>query len=316
MAMQNTLHSLPTLTPLHSLADCRAFRQDHLTQTLVLVPTMGALHEGHQALIQHAKKHGDVVVVSLFVNPTQFAPHEDFEAYPRPLADDLNMCEALGVDAVFLPTANVMYPNGFESEAQEALYTQVLPPTVIEKQLCGLSRPHFFTGVCSVVLRLFNAVQPDVAVFGEKDAQQLAIIRRMVSDLLLSVVIEPHPIVREPSGELAGLAMSSRNRYLTTEPEREAALVLSKTLFAIQHKITEASHEEGVSVFTDLDLLDVFHQELDALSPEARELVRLDYLSMVDDETFEPLTDYQANTRVLIAAFVGDVRLIDNVLVL
>lgn len=316
------------LQVLKTVEACRTFRKTHAQQKLVLVPTMGALHAGHEALIRKAKACGDVVMVSVFVNPTQFGPNEDFDAYPRALSDDVATCEGLGVDAVFAPSADVIYPHGYQDEDGLPLYTQVKPAPLLEKQLCGLSRPHFFTGVCSVVLRLFTITQCNAAVFGEKDAQQLAIVRRMIQDFALPVELIPHPIVREENG----LAMSSRNRYFSTPEEREAALILSKTLVSIQALLNErlegqsAGLASGAMVLGDIDMLDVFHRHLAQLSSEAAELVKLDYLSMVNDDTFEPLTEYpteylkeeheledeREHVRVLMAAYVGDVRLIDN----
>lgn len=309
------------LKQLRTAQDCLDFRALFSQRSVVLVPTMGALHAGHEALINMAKQHGDAVVVSVFVNPTQFGPNEDFEAYPRTLDADLAICERLGVDAVFTPSVEVVYPNGYLNETGQAQYTQVNPPPELERQLCGLTRPGHFTGVCSVVLRLLMLTQCNKAVFGEKDAQQLAIIQRMVSDLSLPVEIIPHPIVREENG----LAMSSRNRYFSTPQQLEASLVLSQTLLGIQALLIERKEQQkqrafdeieagDATLFSDIDMLDIYHAQLKTFSPEAAALLKLDYLSMVNDDTFEPLTEYagQLPLRVLMAAYVGDVRLIDN----
>jgi len=187
---------------LETVAAARGFRRRHRDETIALVPTMGALHRGHLALIAKAKELEDRAVVSIFVNPLQFGPNEDFNRYPRTLEADLAACAELGVDAVFIPSVEEMYPQG-----QEHL-VQVVPPESLTGFLCGKYRPGHFTGVATVVLKLFNIIQPDVAVFGEKDAQQLTVIKRMVRDLNLPVDIVGHPTLREESG----LVMSSRNK--------------------------------------------------------------------------------------------------------
>ena len=194
-------------------------------QSVGFVPTMGYLHEGHGSLISAARKDNDKVVVSIFVNPMQFGPTEDLESYPRDLEKDSAYCESLGADLIFHPEASEMYTDGFSS---------FVDMSVLTEELCGLSRPVHFRGVCTVVNKLFNIVQPDRAYFGQKDAQQLAVIKHMVEDLNMDVTVIGCPIVREEDG----LAKSSRNTYLSPE-ERKAALVLSKTIFMGQKLVEE-----------------------------------------------------------------------------
>jgi pantoate--beta-alanine ligase len=198
-------------------------------KTIALVPTMGALHEGHLTLMRQAKAQCDVVIISIFVNPTQFGPQEDFSCYPRNLAGDSQKASQVGVDAIFHPTVAEMYPNGYSS------YVAV---EGITDKLCGLSRPGHFRGVTTVVSKLFNIVQPDKAFFGQKDAQQILVINRMVRDLNMNVQLEMVPIVREDDG----LAMSSRNRYLSAQ-ERDAALVLSQSLLLAQRLVHEGERD-------------------------------------------------------------------------
>ena len=262
---------------------------------LVLVPTMGALHAGHLALVEHARRLGDHVTVSVFVNPTQFGPGEDFEAYPRTLDADLGaLTEAGGVDAVFAPSASEMYPFGLPP------YTTVRVRD-LDRHLCGAHRPGHFEGVTSVVTKLFLACRPHVAVFGEKDAQQLAILRRMTAELGFGIEVVGHPIVREPDG----LALSSRNRYLSPA-ERAEALALSKAVRA-----AEAAVSLGVR---DAEAV------RDAMRAPFAEAtgVRLQYAEVVDADTLQPVErlaeESPSGGRYLaaVAAFVGDTRLIDN----
>ncbi|WP_412063478.1 pantoate--beta-alanine ligase [Rubrivirga sp. IMCC45206] len=264
---------------------------------LALVPTMGALHAGHLALVEAARRHvgaGGHVTVSVFVNPTQFAPGEDFEAYPRTLDADLDALAPHGVDAVFAPTAAAMYPFG-------------LPPYVtvsvrdLGAHLCGASRPGHFDGVTSVVSKLFLACRPHLAVFGEKDAQQLAIVRRMTDEMGFGIGVVGHPIVREPDG----LALSSRNRYLSAE-ERAQALVLSRALRAAEAAVALGERDARVVQAT--------MEAQVATAP----LARLDYAEVVDADTLQPVDvladDGPSSGRYLVAvaAFVGATRLIDN----
>ena len=254
-----------------------------------LVPTMGALHEGHLSLADRARALTRYVVMSIFVNPTQFGPAEDFERYPRDLARDGELAERRGVDLLYAPTVEEVYPGG-----DYALEVRVVPKRLADR-LCGASRPGHFEGVLTVVAKLFGMVQPDVAVFGQKDYQQATLIRRMAKDLDLPVRIEVAPIVREPDG----LALSSRNAYLT-DAERERATSLSLGLFSARH----AFEAEGV---TDPDRLKarVRGTMRDAgVDPE--------YVELVDPDTLEPLAEARPGAVVAVAAWVGQTRLIDN----
>ncbi len=253
--------------------------------TVGFVPTMGALHEGHLSLVRAAREASKCAVVSIFVNPLQFGPGEDLERYPRDEEGDLALLEKEGVDFAFLPRAEELYPPGFE--------TKVVPGSVA-RDLEGAFRPGHFSGVCTVVLKLFNLVAPHRAWFGAKDAQQLAVIRRMVRDLSLPIRIEVGPTVREADG----LALSSRNRYLAPE-ERAEALSLSRALFAAR-KLHGAGERSGRV------LLDRARRELGAG-------VVLDYLEIRDPHTFRPVPDPVENGLLLVAARVGSTRLIDNV---
>src|SRR5581483_2050610 len=251
-----------------------------------VVPTMGALHEGHLSLVRAAKAHCDVVVVSIFVNPTQFGPNEDYAKYPRTFERDCQMLEQEGADLVFAPTVDEMYPKG--------AVTYVTVEGMSEK-LCGKSRPGHFRGVTTVVSKLFSAVEPDKAFFGQKDAAQVAIIRRMVRDLNLAVEIVVCPIVREPDG----LAMSSRNAYLDPQ-QRKSALALSRSL-----KQVEDLYQKG-----EVDATNLIQAGKKTIAQDAA--VRLDYLEIVDAETLDPVRTITGPTLVAVAAFVGTTRLIDN----
>ncbi len=274
----------------------RRLRQSWGEAPVSFVPTMGALHEGHLALIRKARALGGKTVVSIFVNPLQFGPNEDLAKYPKALEQDLSYCRELGVDAVFTPTVDILYPEGPEQ------VTKVVPPPELTERLCGLYRPGHFTGVATVVLKLFNIIQPHVAVFGEKDAQQLAIIRRMVSDLNLPVEIVAHPTIRDTDG----LALSSRNRYLAPDA-RQTALALSGILQRVREK---AATGEGPA-----DSLPILKQATDEVLASLNgkgQTFRLEYLEAVDRHTLQPAQRLTPGTKVLIAAYVNDVRLIDN----
>jgi len=251
-----------------------------------LVPTMGFLHEGHLSLIRIARQHADKVVVSIFVNPTQFAPGEDFAAYPRDEARDLAMCEAEGADVVFLPSPEEMY-------APDA--SVALTENRLAKTMCGLTRPTHFQGVLTVVNKLFNITRADSAVFGMKDAQQLAVIRRMVRDLDMPIAIVPGPIVREPDG----LAMSSRNTYLSAD-ERRHALCLRRSL-----DLAEAMWRRGDSAADAV--LGAMREQI-APTPGAV----IDYIVAVDADSLEPVESLRPNTLVALAVKIGRTRLIDN----
>jgi pantoate--beta-alanine ligase len=255
-------------------------------RSLGLVPTMGALHQGHFSLVHAAKLQCSPVVVSIFVNPKQFAPTEDLQKYPRTFAADREALENLGVDFLFAPTPEEMYPTGFN--------TSVSVNGLSEKWE-GRARPGHFDGVATVVLKLFEIVKPQTAFFGRKDAQQAQIIRRMVADLNLDTEIALCPIVREPDG----LALSSRNVYLKPQ-ERQAATALSQALAALQRSI--ANGERDV-----VRLLAVVRAKLES-QPE----VAVDYAEIVDAETFEPVRALRGNCYALLAAKVGSTRLIDN----
>ena len=251
------------------------------------VPTMGNLHEGHLSLVRLAKRHADVVVVSLFVNPTQFGPTEDFAAYPRTFEADRAACEAEGVDILFYPSVAEMYPDGASVSLIE---------TSLSRTLCGAARPGHFDGVCTVVAKLFNAVLPHVAVFGEKDAQQLRIIRRLVRDLRFPVEIVSGPTAREPDG----LARSSRNQYLTPE-QRPQAVCLRRALDEAERLFAAGERDPRKLVAALRALL--------AKYPAAK----IDYVDIVDDETLQPLAGPIARPALLaLAVWVGQPRLIDN----
>ena len=256
-----------------------------------LVPTMGALHEGHLSLIKKAKSECDKVVVSVFVNPIQFGPSEDFDKYPRTLEADTKLCENEGVDIVFAPTPNEMYGN---NRLSNDTLTYIYPPYFYVDKLCGKSRVGHFDGVCTVVMKLFNIVQPDCAYFGQKDAQQVIIIKKMVNDLNIPIDIIKCPIVREASG----LALSSRNKYLSEEGKKDA-LVLSKILQNIQ-----ACFFKGIT-------------NIDALKETAYSFLtdkhELEYLEILAGETLEEIENVDKNSIALIACKVDGVRLIDNV---
>lgn len=252
-----------------------------------LVPTMGALHEGHLSLVRAAKSQCDVVAVSIFVNPTQFGPNEDFAKYPRTFERDCHLLENESVDLVFAPSAEEMYPAG------AVTYVTV---ESLSDRLCGRSRPGHFRGVTTVVSKLFHIVEPDVAFFGQKDAAQVAIIQRMVRDLNIPVEIVVCPIVREPDG----LAMSSRNAYLAPE-QRKAALALSRALGHVQ-RVFDGGERNAAR------LIEAGKQVI-AEEPS----VRLDYLEIVDPESLKAMDLVSTTSLVALAAFVGTTRLIDNV---
>lgn len=274
--------TVPTIAELRALLDERRAAG----ASVALVPTMGALHDGHLALVRRARELADVVVVSIFVNPLQFGPGEDLDRYPRTLDADVAALAGLGVDMVFAPSVDEMYPRG-----RDAGTTVQAGP--IGERYEGASRPGHFNGMLTVVAKLFGIAQPDVALFGQKDAQQVHLVSRMVADLDLPLRIETVPTVREPDG----LALSSRNRFLG-EAERRAALVLAESLRAAEAAAGEGPSEllaEGVAAFGDHDG------------------VSLDYFVVVDPDTFLPVSeDFRGRALVLVAALVGSTRLIDN----
>ena len=249
------------------------------------VPTMGYLHEGHKSLIDAARRENDKVVVSIFVNPMQFGPTEDLDSYPRDLNRDAKLCEDAGVDIIFHPEADEMYADGFCS------YVDMNGLTT---ELCGKTRPIHFKGVCTVVTKLFHIVAPDRAYFGEKDAQQLAIIRKMVKDLNFDIEIVGCPIVREEDG----LAKSSRNTYLN-DKERQAALCLSRAVKTGKEVI-----------YTGADAKEVLNPMKAII--EAEPLARIDYVMMVDALTMQPIEKADRDVLVAMAVYIGKTRLIDN----
>jgi len=250
------------------------------------VPTMGYLHEGHGSLITAARENNDKVVVSIFVNPMQFGPTEDLASYPRDLDKDAAYCESLGVDMIFHPEPEEMYHENFSSYVDMSVLTE---------ELCGLSRPVHFRGVCTVVNKLFNIVQPDNAYFGQKDAQQLAIIRHMVDDLNMDINIVGCPIIREEDG----LAKSSRNTYLSAE-ERQAALILSKSI-KLGKELVEAGETSAKTVVEKMT-------ELINTEP----LAKIDYVKAVDGLTMQQIDTVKKPMLVAIAVYIGKTRLIDN----
>jgi len=253
---------------------------------IALVPTMGALHDGHLALVAEARRRAERVVVSVFVNPIQFERRDDFEQYPRPLDDDLRICAGARVDAVYAPSAAAMYPEGFQSAVEVARLTE---------PLCGAARPGHFRGVTTVVTKLFHAVRPDVAVFGEKDYQQLAVIRRMTADLDFGIEIVGVATVREPDG----LALSSRNRRLGAD-DRAAARCVPRALDAAA-AVVRAGERRAAAVVARATAV---------IGAEGR--ARLEYAELRDPETLAEVTEVAGPALLALAVWVGGVRLIDN----
>ena len=277
---------------LHNIEELRKQRKEWQGLKVGLVPTMGALHEGHLSLIKKAKETCDRVVVSVFVNPIQFGPSEDFDKYPRTLDKDMELCNKEGVDIVFAPSPKEMYGEG--SRLSNDTLTYVCPPFFYVNKLCGKTRTGHFDGVCTVVLKLFNIVQPDYAFFGQKDAQQVVIVKKMVKDLNVPVEIIQCPIVREESG----LALSSRNKYLSEEVKKDA-LVLSGILNNIK-----ACYNRGI---TDIKSL---KETAYSFLTEKQDL---EYLEILDRDTLEEQESADDNSIALIACRVEGVRLIDNI---
>ena len=258
-------------------------------KTVGLVPTMGDFHEGHLSLMRRARAENDIVVTSIFVNPTQFGPKEDYDAYPRNLENDSKTAEKIGVDVIFAPSVKDMYPQGY------ATFVNV---ERITEKMCGTSRPGHFKGVATVVTKLFNIIPAHKAYFGQKDAQQCVVIRRMSEDLNFDIEIVILPTVRESDG----LAMSSRNKYLSDE-ERKSALILFKSLSMAKELIRSG----------ELNSEKIRQKMLDIINAEP--LARVDYISIVDAETLEDLNEIKDNTLIALAVFIGKTRLIDNIIV-
>lgn len=276
---------------LKTIKEVRQFvaEQRLLGRSVGLVPTMGYLHEGHASLVKKSVEECDVTVVSIFVNPTQFAPNEDFETYPRDLEHDVALLAECGADCVFHPEAEEMY---------FADASTTIVPDVLSKNLCGKSRPIHFGGVCTVVGKLFNIVAPDKAFFGQKDAQQLAIIKRMVRDLNFDVEVVGCPIIREEDG----LAKSSRNTYLNEE-ERKAALCLSQAVKIGQEAVAEG--EKSTKVILDKMIAHINNEPL----------ARIDYVQAVDGVTMQDVEEIKGETLFAMAVYIGKTRLIDNFMV-
>ncbi len=266
-----------------------AVRQDKSRgKRIGLVPTMGFLHEGHLSLVRESVQRADVTVVSIYVNPAQFGPKEDFREYPRDVRRDTELLEAEGVDYVFSPDDKEIYPKGYKT------YVEVYD---LQDKLCGRSRPGHFRGVCTVVLKLFNVIEPDFAYFGQKDAQQAVILKRMVKDLNLGVKIEVLPIVREKDG----LALSSRNTYLDKE-ERKAARVLSQSLEKTREMVKNGERDSG----------QIISRMKEMITQEPR--AKIDYVEIVDMESLNPVTKIENESLAALAVFIGKVRLIDNMI--
>lgn len=276
----------------HTIEELRQKRAEWKNLKVGIVPTMGALHEGHLSLIKKAKETCDKVVVSVFVNPIQFGPSEDFDKYPRTLDKDMELCNSVGVDLVFAPTPKEMYGEG--NRLSNDTLTYVCPPFFYVNKLCGKTRLGHFDGVCTVVLKLFNIVQPDYGFFGQKDAQQVIIIKKMVKDLNVPIEIIQCPIVREDSG----LALSSRNKYLSEEGKKDA-LVLSQIL-----KNIKACYQKGIT-------------DVSALKETAYSYLTdkhdMEYLEILDRNTLEEKPNANKDSIALIACRVEGVRLIDNI---
>lgn len=254
-----------------------------------LVPTMGCLHEGHLSLVRSSVKKADCTVVSIFVNPTQFSPDEDFREYPRDLKHDSEILERERVDYLFIPEASAMYPEGFKT------YIEVHD---LQDKLCGRSRQGHFRGVCTVVLKLFNIVDPDVSFFGQKDAQQAIVLKRMVKDLDLDVNIKILPITREKDG----LALSSRNTYLDPE-QRKAALCLSKSLREAD-EMFKSGERKSARIIRRME---------EIIKSEA--LAKIDYVRIVDLNNLDPLARIEKEALIAVAVFIGKNRLIDNTVI-
>jgi pantoate--beta-alanine ligase len=285
MAINNILEIIETVDKMHARSE--GIRLSG--KKIGLFPTLGFLHEGHLELIRQVKKRSDFVVMSLFVNPIQFGPNEDFEKYPRDTEGDLKKAKGEGVDMAFMPSVQEMYPHGFQS---------VVRVDNITKYLCGKSRPGHFEGVTTVVAKLFNIIKPHIAVFGQKDFQQLAVIRRMVKDLDMDIEIVGVPTFREPDG----LAMSSRNKYLNQE-ERKSALSLKKAMdMAI--KMAEQGERESKKIIASIS-------ELILSFP----FTNIDYINICDPDTLEDISLLKEKSLLAMAVRVGSTRLIDNCLI-
>ncbi len=282
------------ITVIHTINELRThiknYRDENKNAQIGLIPTMGALHKGHASLITKSAQTCSLSIVSVFVNPTQFGVNEDFSKYPRTLEKDIEVAKEAGANIIFAPSAEEMYGKGYSKD----FITLVCPPYDLVNKLCGKTRTGHFDGVATVVSKLFNIVQPDYAFFGQKDAQQLYIIEKMVKDLNFNIKIIPCPIVREDSG----LAISSRNQYLS-EKEKEYASSLFKSLSAI-----EKYYKQGIKNTKAL-----FDTAISMLAKEAQ----LEYLDFIDYENFEKTDIIKGRTLIAICAIIGSTRLIDNI---
>jgi pantoate--beta-alanine ligase len=286
MALSETIRNLRTTQVVTSVDSMRRLRQQANGSSVGLVPTMGYLHEGHLSLVRRARQENKFVIASIFVNPIQFGPNEDFERYPRDTQRDLQLLQQENVDVVFMPPASDMYPEGFDTYLDAGRVTGVLE---------GACRPGHFRGVATVVLKLFNVVQPTRAYFGQKDAQQLVVIRKLVNDLNVPVEVVGCPTIRETGG----LAMSSRNVYLSPD-ERRAALVLFRSL-SLSERLFRTGERDANKLRDRIELL---------VSREP--LAKADYISIADPETLQELEVMQSPTLLSLAIRVGNTRLIDN----
>lgn len=286
------MESTFTAPVIDTIAETQSRTRELKSKNLIIgfVPTMGALHIGHESLIQKAKQECDAVVVSIFVNPTQFGPGEDFDKYPRQLEADREICSRHGVDLIFAPQPEQMYPQGKEN------LTTIVPPEAFQNKLCGESRKGHFNGVATVVLKLFNIITPDKAYFGKKDAQQLFIIKKMVKDLDIPVEIIDCDTVRETSG----LACSSRNKYLSQEARIKAASIY-KAL-----KILEEQYKSGLEL--DSELISNSSRVID---PD----IEVEYFEVIDPGSFRPVKRVQRGALIAIAVKLDGVRLIDNIII-
>jgi pantoate--beta-alanine ligase len=271
-----------------SIQELRALLKDVRPKTVGFVPTMGYLHEGHLSLVDKAKEMADIVVMSIFVNPLQFGPNEDLDSYPRDIERDSRLAESRGVDILFFPSVEEMYPPGSKT---------IVSVKDITDALCGASRPGHFDGVATVVTKLFNIVQPDYAFFGMKDAQQVAVITRMVRDLNMPVEVVPCPIIREADG----LAMSSRNVYLSAE-ERKQALVLSRSLKKAQEMVERGARDVAA-----------LREAITATIQESP-LAEIDYIEIRSYPELAPLTELRGPCLIALAVRFGRTRLIDNII--
>lgn len=257
-------------------------------KTIAFVPTMGYLHEGHLSLMREAREKGDVLIISIFVNPTQFGPGEDYERYPRDMKRDFQLAQEVGVDIIFTPSVPEMYPAGFQTFVEVEKVTE---------NLCGISRPHHFRGVTTVVTKLFNIVKPHLAIFGQKDYQQLVTINRMVADLNMDIEIIGLPTVREADG----LAMSSRNAYLNPE-ERKAAQSLYRSLHTGEELFRQGERSTKVILREIRKII------------EGEALTQIDYAKICDPQTLEDIEEIEKEAVIALAVKIGKTRLIDNLI--